>query len=298
MNKVSKITESDIRFISELIYESNVDVSSFDNVDRYLAFVEVFRNWYREKYGKKGLNYPLSYLLSKYMNQFISDFDIQELPRHAKVNLNSMIQYVGTELLKSEKYKFDLDYKYQHTKKHKKLWDIAIKKLNLPSFITYELTEESPFNVRFVINYDFETLLKSDFMFKPAGTTTDNKFSANAVDMFLANFLSKYGGIKFGNPVQSEVRLTVIDSSNGPEKWVDNYFNKKIKSKLRESEIIREMVHSFKFIYDNYRRGPSILYVLRNNWRSKYTSSDVENEIKRIITEMGYNPKQISVYQK
>jgi hypothetical protein len=298
MNKVSKITESDIRFISELIYESNVDVSSFDNVDRYLAFVEVFRNWYREKYGKKGLNYPLSYLLSKYMNQFISDFDIQELPRHAKVNLNSMIQYVGTELLKSEKYKFDLDYKYQHTKKHKKLWDIAIKKLNLPSFITYELTEESPFNVRFVINYDFETLLKSDFMFKPAGTTTDNRFSTNAVDMFLTNFLSKYGGVKFGNPIQSEIRLTVINSSGSAEIWTDNYFNKKIKSKLRESEIIRERVRSFKFEYENYRRGPSIISYLKNDYRSRYTSSDVENEIKRIITEMGYNPKQISVYQK
>jgi len=298
MNKVSKITESDIRFISELIYESNLDVSSFDNVDRYLAFVEVFRNWYRENYGEKGLNYPLSYLLSKHMGKFMSDFGIKELPRYMGSNLNSTIQHIGTELLKSEKYKFDLGYKYQHTKKHKKLWDIAINKLNLPSFITYELTEESPFNVKFVLNYDFETLLKSDFMFKPAGTSIDNRFNTNSIDMFLRNFLSKYGGIKFGNPVQSEVRLTVIDSSNGPEKWVDNYFNKKIKSKLRESEIIREMVHSFKFIYENYKRGPSIVYTLRNNWRSKYTSSDVENEIKRIITEMGYNPKQISAYRK
>jgi hypothetical protein len=298
MKKVVKITESDIRVISELIYESNVDVSSFDNVDRYLAFVEVFRNWYREKYGEKGLNYPLSYLLSKHMNQFMLDFGIQELPRYMSADLNSKIQHIGTELLKSEKYKFDLDYKYQHTKKHKKLWDIAIKKLNLPSFITYELTEESPFNVRFVINYDFETLLKSDFMFKPEGITTDNKFSAKAVDMFLTNFLSKYGGVKFGNPIQSEVRFTVIDSSGSEEMWTYDFFNKKIKSKLRESEIIRERVHSFKFVYDNYRRGPSIIYTLRNTYRSRYTSSDVENEIKRIITEMGYNPKQISVYQK
>lgn len=297
MNKVVKITESDIRFISELMYESNVDVSSFDNVDRYLAFIEVFRNWYREKYGEKGLNYPLSYLLSKYMNQFMADFGIEPLPRYMSANLQSKIQYIGTELLKSEKYKFDLGYKYQHTKKHKKLWDIAIKKLNLPSFITYDLIEETPFNIKFVINYDFKNLLQSDFMFKPAGATTDNKFNANGVDLFLKNFLTKYGGVKFGNPVQSEVRLNVIDSSNSEELWTDNFFNKKIKSKLRESEIIREMVHSFKFKYDNYKRGPSIIYTLRNNWRSKYSSSDVEDEIKRILSEIGYNPKQISVYQ-
>lgn len=297
MSKVVKITESDIRFISELIYESNVDVSSFDNVDRYLAFIEVFRNWYRENHGEKGLNYPLSYLLSKHINKFMEDFGIEPLPRYMSANLQSKIQHIGTELLKSEKYKFDLDYKYQHTKKHKKLWDIVIKKLNLPSFITYDLIEETPFNIKFVINYDFKNLLQSDFMFKPAGATTDNKFNANGVDLFLTNFLTKYGGVKFGNPVQSEVRLNVIDSSNSEELWTDNFFNKKIKSKLRESEIIREMVHSFKFKYDNYRRGPSIIYTLRNNWRSKYSSSDVEDEIKKILSEIGYNPKQISVYQ-
>ena len=78
MGRVIKISESDIVKISKLIYESEIDLRQYDDEDFIEIFILNFRRWLIDNYGNETKNYPLSYVVNRYLSDYcksIKDFD-------------------------------------------------------------------------------------------------------------------------------------------------------------------------------------------------------------------------------
>ena len=143
MKKVLSLTESELIKVINRIVESYRD-DVYDDEDYVEVFFKYFRPWVKKNHGDEIGEYPLSYLVKKYVAEFAVDNGMN--PDNVIFGYRNNITnatYIGKSLVSQGKHKLpSLRSQEKFTEKYKKPLEFFVSELNLPDFIKFELIEE------------------------------------------------------------------------------------------------------------------------------------------------------------
>jgi hypothetical protein len=266
------------KFVNMIMEE--VRIQDYTDEDFIDVFIMVFKTWVKENYGEEEVKYPFSYINKKHQAEFLKSLDI-ETPHSYYKNTNLMSS-IGKKIVEKALHSYKevpkSDESWFDKPINQKIWKSLEKELNLPSYMRIEVVEESPRNLAVGITVDFVDFIKSTEKnpYKTGYTLTDK----------MRKFLSKYGGIKFGNPLHGELRLNEkYYNYDGFDEWLKTGFNKEIKSavkkELKDSSVYRGLKYQTKYGEPNI----TILWSSRL-WGDKGNDTD---KVRKIIRDMGYS---------
>lgn len=282
MKKTLTLNESELVGVINKIVES-YNNDSYDDSDYIEVFLNFFRPWVKEKHGDEISNYPLSYLVKKYISEFAEDFEID--PKSTILGYRDNIKNVaavGKALVQKGKTKLtSLQSKEKFTEKYKKQLDFLVKKLELPDFIKLDFVEETPYNVIGRVRVDWEKLIKYP---------TDKTFRANDISRELKNKIENFLGVELGNPNYGQLSLTFNKAYVGVEDWVKKTLNKEIKKEIR-SLPRASILHAIKFETDGDKFGGELKLSFKN-WNGR---NDFKKQVENLLQELGYNTKTLEV---
>ena len=283
MKKTITLNESELVGVIHKIVES-YNNDSYDDSDYIEVFLKFFRPWVKEKHGDEISNYPLSYLVKKYISEFAQDFEID--PTSTILGYRDNIRNVaavGKELVQKGKTKLaSLQSKEKFTEKYKKQLDFLVNRLELPDFIKLDFIEEIPYNVIGRVRVDWEKLIKYP---------TDKTFRANDISRELKNKIENFLGVELGNPTHGQLSLTFNKAYVGVEDWVKKTLNKEIKKEIR-SLPRASILHAIKFETDGDKFGGELKLSFKN-WNGR---NDFKKQVENLLQELGYNTKTLEVF--
>jgi len=224
MKKGRRLLDSDIKSMDLVRYKSH-DVSQYDKSDIINAFIQLFKPWVTKTHGDELSDYPPSYLVNKYLSEFIDYLKIPEDERDEDDNPYDIGEYILTKGLYSYK---NLKQTEKFTEKYKKQLQVLIDGLNLPDYLSIELEENEPYVINATMDVNFLKLVEDKIYpstkLKPTEYLDDLKG-------YITNFLSqKIGKSRFGD---LEFYVSVPNTNNSVNEWVKNVFNKEIKKRIK-----------------------------------------------------------------
>ncbi len=283
MKKTITLNESELVGVIHKIVES-YNNDSYDDSDYIEVFLKFFRPWVKEKHGDEISNYPLSYLVKKYISEFAQDFEID--PTSTILGYRDNIRNVaavGKALVQKGKTKLaSLQSKEKFTEKYKKQLDFFVNRLELPDFIKLDFIEEIPYNVIGRVRVDWEKLIKYP---------TDKTFRSNDISRELKNKIENFLGVELGNPTYGQLSLTFNKAYVGVEDWVKKTLNKEIKKEIR-SLPRASILHAIKFETDGDKFGGELKLSFKN-WNGR---NDFKKQVENLLQELGYNTKTLEVF--
>jgi hypothetical protein len=142
MKKVLTLTESELIKVINRIVESYGD-DSYSDEDYVEVFLNYFRPWVKKNHGDEIGEYPLSYLVKKYMSEFAKDNGmIPDNVIYGYRNNLANAANVGKAMVGQGKHKLpSLRSQEKFTEKYKKPLEFFLAELNLPEFINVEFVE-------------------------------------------------------------------------------------------------------------------------------------------------------------
>jgi len=282
MKKTITLNESELVGVIHKIVES-YNNDSYDDSDYIEVFLKFFRPWVKEKHGDEISNYPLSYLVKKYISEFAQDFEID--PTSTILGYRDNIRNVaavGKALVQKGKTKLaSLQSKEKFTEKYKKQLDFFVNRLELPDFIKLDFIEEIPYNVIGRVRVDWEKLIKYP---------TDKTFRSNDISRELKNKIENFLGVELGNPTYGQLSLTFNKAYVGVEDWVKKTLNKEIKKEIR-SLPRASILHAIKFETNGDKFGGELKLSFKN-WNGR---NDFKKQVENLLQELGYNTKTLEV---
>lgn len=249
------ISESKLVEMIKLIVENEIDISEFEDSDFLDAFIVVFKKWVHSKIGDKMNDYPMSFLVKKYVIEFFKTFD-QSYKRESwrgEVDVRDFINF-GKFIVKRQLHRVpSLKKNLKFTEKFKKQIDYLLSKLGIPDYWTLELIETSPYKIQPQIHVDFEKMIRSNH---------NTEISPNSVIAKFKTALQDYMGVKFGNPLHGELQFDYADvKMSSPDKWILSVFNKEIKKSIKQNCDKGGNIHSIKLKVENsFRVSIGITY--------------------------------------
>lgn len=284
MRKITLNKTEMTNFVSMIVEQ--VNLSGYDEEDFVEVFVNLFRPWIKSNHGDEVSKYPMSYLVKKYFQEFTTDYNIQS-DRYG-TTMKKIIS-AGRDIVRNGKYELpSLNSNKKFTERFKKHLDYFISNLNVPDYIKFEITEDSPNDVDIESVIDFQKLIKSD---------NPNTFSPYSFSKHLHEYLEKYLGVEFGSPVHGKLDLYIPGTPNysGVEEWIKNEFNKTIKKQIKQLPLADRNISSLKFILRTSGRvGAEIKIGWKrdSNWNNHHP---IKNSVKELLSNMGYNTEILEV---
>lgn len=267
--------EHTIKLISE-----SIDISDYSNEDFIDVFLTVFKNWVKEKHGDEIVKYPFTYLFNKYEDDFLKELglnkkDFSGTPPHRLIRIGrelvtrSMFAYESVP--KTDKSWFDIPV-------NKKIWNAMVSKLDIPPYMTVDVSELRPRHLKVDVSTNFIEMIKSQIPIKYK--TVDNLTSE------IERFLKEYGGVQIGNP--SHGKLQIVDGNyilNGFDEWE----KKELPQLKKEFRGVTQNIKSIKYEWD-YRYGPTLKLAYHRKrslgWTQRY---EEVTKIKQILRDKGYS---------
>ena len=282
MKKVLSLTESELIKVINRIVESYSD-DVYNDEDYVEVFFHYFRPWVKKNHGDEIGEYPLSYLVKKYVAEFATDNGMH--PDNVIFGYRNNITNaanIGKKLVQQGKHKLpSLRSQEKFTEKYKKPLEFFISELNLPDYIKFDLIEENPYNIWAIFDVNWEGLIKYQ------GT---EKIKPDAVVKELTQRISDFLGIEIGNPTYGQLSLKLKKDYVGIDEWIKKTLNKEIKKKFRELPNSR-ILHAIKFETKSYELGGDLKLSFKN-WNGR---NDFIKNAKELLQSMGYNTDILNV---
>lgn len=282
MKKVLSLTESELIKVINRIVESYSD-DVYNDEDYVEVFFHYFRPWVKKNHGDEIGEYPLSYLVKKYVAEFATDNGMH--PDNVIFGYRNNITNaanIGKKLVQQGKHKLpSLRSQEKFTEKYKKPLEFFISELNLPDYIKFDLIEENPYNILVIFDINWEGLIKYQ------GT---EKVKPDAVVKELTQRISDFLGIEIGNPTYGQLSLKSKKDYVGIDEWVKKSLNKEIKKKFRELPN-SGILHAIKFETKSYELGGE----LKLSFKSWNGRNDFIKNAKELLQSMGYNTNILNV---
>jgi hypothetical protein len=283
MKKSITLTESELIKVINRVVESYTD-ETYDDEDYVEVFFHYFRPWVKKNHGDEIGEYPLSYLVKKYMSEFASDNGMNpENVIYGYRNNLANAANVGKNLVKLGKHKLPtLRSQEMFTQKFKKPLEYFVNELNLPDFINVEFIEQTPYNVYLKLDVDWVGLIKSEGDVRPNFETIFRELKKRIEDFL---------GVEFGNPTYGQLSFKLSKNYIGVDEWVKKTLNKEIKREIRQLPKAN-ILHAIKFeTYTNSTMGGE----LKLSFKSWTGRSEFTNNVKSLLQSMGYNTKILEV---
>ena len=277
--------ESDmINFVSMLIEQVNLE--GYTDEDFIEVFVNLFRPWVKSKHGDEIGQYPMSFLVKKYVDEFLADIKVDVDVRYES-GLKKFVR-IGREIVRSGTYNLpSLNSNEKFTERYKKHLEFIINHLNLPEYINIKFNEDSPNKVYGEAIVDFQKLLKSQ----------DNPPTIRQIAINLTKFFEDFLGIEFGSPVHGKLDFYLNSTPTyvGLNEWTKNEFNKNIKKEIKNLPSAERNISSLKLILDNHSRLKAEIKI---GWKrdSRWSEHNkIKEEVRNILKSMGYNLEILEV---
>lgn len=284
MKKTLILTESELIKVVNRIVESYSD-DTYDDEDYVEVFLQYFRPWIRANHGDEVGEYPLSFLVKKYIAEFAEANGIrpEEVIYGYRNNLTNSAN-IGKRLVKMGKHKLpSLRSQEKFTERYKKPLDFFVAQLGLPEFIKLNFTEKTPFNVEVEFLIDWEGLIKYQ---------GEETFHTDKIKTEIKNKIQGFLGVEFGNPVHGQLKLDFGRPQYiGVDEWVKKTLNKEIKKEIRKLPRASLMLHAIKFETNN----PSMGGELKLSFKSWNGRNEFIRTVKELLQSMGYNTKILKV---
>ena len=284
MKKTLILTESELIKVVNRIVESYSD-DTYDDEDYVEVFLQYFRPWIRANHGDEIGEYPLSFLVKKYIAEFAEANGIrpEEVIYGYRNNLTNSAN-IGKRLVKMGKHKLpSLRSQEKFTERYKKPLDFFVAQLGLPEFIKLNFTEKTPFNVEVEFLINWEGLIK----YQGEGT-----FHTDRIKKEIRDKIQGFLGVEFGNPVHGQLKLDFGRPQYiGVDEWVKKTLNKEIKKAVRGLPRAPLMLHAIKFETNN----PSMGGELKLSFKSWNGRNEFIRTVKELLQSMGYNTNILKV---
>jgi catechol 2,3-dioxygenase-like lactoylglutathione lyase family enzyme len=283
MKRIHTLTESDLNRIVKTVLE-NFNASEYEDEDFIEVFLKYFRPWVKKTHGDEVGQYPLSLLIKTHINEFIEDYGIENNSRVYGSYRN--MANVGRELaIKGVHRMPNLKKEGLFTDKFKKAITFFTDRLNLPEWMTLELTEDSPYKVygRFIVDWD-----------KAIHDKSEEPLNASKLSTEFMETLTNFIGVELGSPTHGKLDLNMGGSFvyEGIDEWIAKTLNKEIKKKIRALPN-SHILHSVKFGASNNSVGGYISLTFKSNgWRN---ASEFTDDVRNLISELGYNTEILRV---
>jgi hypothetical protein len=286
MKKTLTLTESElIKVINRIVESFNDEI--YDDEDFVEVFLHYFRPWVRKNHGDEIGEYPLSYLVKKYISDFCIDNGIR--PENILVTWRNSLtnaSNIGREFVKLGKHKLpSLRSQEKFTERYKKPLEFFIKQLDLPDFMKIAITEDAPFKVFARLEVDWERFIKSE---------GDRKYRMNEISKELTDKIKSFLGVELGNPTHGQLSFSFHSVEYiGLDEWVKNDLNKVIKKKIKELPDAKKTIHAIKFTTGSQNLGGFIEFSYKDDsWSAR---KPLKEHIRELLKSMGYNPNYLRV---
>jgi len=284
MRKITLNQKEMTNFVSMIVEQ--VNLSGYEDEDFVEVFLNLFRPWVKSNHGDEVSKYPMSYLVKKYFQEFTTDYNIDS-DRYG-TTIKKIIS-AGRDIVRYGKYELpSLNSNKKFTERFKKHLDYFISNFDVPDYVKFEITEDSPNDVDIMSVVDFQKLIKSD---------NTNVFSPSSFSKKLREYLENYLGVEFGSPVHGKLDLYIPSSPKyvGVDEWIKTEFNRNIKKQIKELPSANRNISSLKFILRaSYRLGGEI----KIGWKrdSRWSEHhDVKKSVRELLSNMGYNTEILEV---
>ena len=273
-----------INFVSMLIEQVNLE--GYTDEDFIEVFVNLFRPWVKSKHGDEIGQYPMSFLVKKYVDEFLADIKVDVDVRYES-GLKKFVR-IGREIVRSGTYNLpSLNSNEKFTERYKKHIEFIINHLNLHEYINIKFNEDSPNKVYGEAIVDFQKLLKSQ----------DNPPTIRQIAINLTKFFEDFLGIEFGSPVHGKLDFYLNSTPTyvGLNEWTKNEFNKNIKKEIKNLPSAERNISSLKLILDNHSRLKAEIKI---GWKrdSRWSEHNkIKEEVRNILKSMGYNLEILEV---
>jgi len=283
MKKKLTLTESQLVKVINRIVESYSD-DKYDDEDYVEVFLHYFRPWIRANHGDEIGEYPLSFLVKKYISEFAEANGIrpEEVIYSYRNNLTNASNF-GKRLVRMGKHKLpSLRSQEKFTETHKKPLEFFVGSMKLPEFMKINFIEPTPYRVQAVLSVDWVPLIKYQ---------GEKTFNYDSIKRELEQRIKDFLGIEFGNPTHGQLSFNFTKDYIGVDEWVKKSLNKEIKKEIRAlpKSII---LHAIKFETLGSSNLGGELKLSFKNWNGR---SDFVKEVKNLLQLMGYNTNILKV---
>lgn len=273
-----------INFVSMLIEQVNLE--GYTDEDFIEVFVNLFRPWVKSKHGDEIGQYPMSFLVKKYVDEFLADIKVDVDVRYES-GLKKFVR-IGREIVRSGTYNLpSLNSNEKFTERYKKHLDFIISNLNLPNYITLKFTEKTPNDVDGEIIVDFPKMVKNQ----------KDSISGHKISQDLKKYIGDYLGLEYGSPVHGKLEFYLSSNPTyvGLNEWTKNEFNKDIKKQIKQLPSAERNISSLKLILNT---SGKIRGEIKIGWKrdSRWSEQNkVKEEVRNLLKSMGYNTDILEV---
>jgi hypothetical protein len=284
MRKITLNQTEMTNFVSMIVEQ--VNLSGYEDEDFVEVFLNLFRPWVKSNHGDEVSKYPMSYLVKKYFQEFTTDYNIDS-DRYG-TTIKKIIS-AGRDIVRYGKYELpSLNSNTKFTERFKKHLDYFISNFDVPDYVKFEITEDSPNDVDIMSVVDFQKLIKSD---------NTNVFSTSSFSKKLQKYLENYLGVEFGSPVHGKLDLYAPSSPKyvGVDEWIKNEFNKNIKKQIKQLPLADRNISSLKFIL---RTSSRVGAEIKIGWKrdSRWSEHhEVKKSVRELLSNMGYNTEILEI---
>lgn len=231
------ITESHFKHYVSVISEQEEDeLKSYSGEDFIEVFFNYFRPWIKSNHGDEISQYPLSFLLKKYYQDFCkySGVDIDDDDKFS--NYTDLIK-IGKALIKKEQHKLPtLRPVSKFTEKYSKQIQYLLNLLKMPEWLTVSFEEYSPYKVLMTFNIDFPSMMKIG----------GGEYNISTYFKEFTEHLDNYMGIKFGSPSHGDLDIDNTMSLNGVDEFSNPKFQKELKAQIKSLRMGQKDIHTIK----------------------------------------------------
>jgi len=278
------ITESHFKHYVSVITEQEDD-DDYDELESYTDedFIEVFFNyfrpWIKSNHGDEVGQYPLSFLLKKYYQEFCKYLSVDDEEEY--YNSDDLVK-IGKALIKKEQHKLPtLRPVYKFTEKYSRQIQTLLKFLNMPEWLTVSFEERSPHKVIMSFNVDFPSMMK-------IGGGEEN------ISTYFNEFteqLENYMGIKLGSSSHGDLDIENTMSLNGINEFSGPKFQKELKTQIKSLRMGHRDIHSIKIRLSD--RGMNV-HINFGRSVGYYKKQEYKDAIMDFLSTM-YSKDKISV---
>lgn len=284
-----------INFVSMIMEQSNVNLSDYEDNDFVEVFVKHFRPWIQKHHGDEVSEYPMSYLVKLYMEDFAKDLNIdtERMFRNSGGNTLRKMSGIGRDIVIQGKHQLkSLSKEGTFLEKYGKKLDKFIEHLDLPKIIKVDIQEPTPYRVNISFNIDFPELIRYQ----------GDIPRIDSVRKDIINFIQNFLGLDLGKSSHGGLNLAVDHNATygNRDEWVEKVFKKSFKKDIKNA-VLNAMgttggIHSMKFEHDSYSQPMAgkikIIFNRNVRWTDEQRAVEV---IKNYMASQGYNPKYLGV---
>lgn len=284
MKKRLTLNESELIKVINKIVESYGE-TQYDEEDYFEVFLQNFRPWVRKNHGDEVGEYPMSFLIKRYLKEFVLEnglrteeviFSYRSSITNA-VNVGKILVKLGKAELKS------LTPQEKFTVRYKKPLDYLIAQMGLPDYIEVVLVEDNPYEVSCSLKVDWVRSIKDNNL--------DKRYSSNTIVLEIQNSIRNFLGVEMGKSFHGNLnfkgnRIVYV----GLEEWVKKVLNKEIKKKIKELPNSR-ILHAIRFEAES----SSIGGFLKFSFNAQIGQNLLMSDSKSLLKDMGYNTKILTV---